>query len=80
MADEARVIQQLAAAEITRRLPEFDPRDLTILYGVMVDKAQLLSGQATERVETLTSVLDDHEKAQLHDVLRRAIAERMAST
>jgi hypothetical protein len=76
LADEARVIQQLAAEAIRVRLPEFEPRDLTILYGVMTDKGQLLSGAATERVETLTSGMDDHEKAQLHALLQRAIAER----
>jgi len=36
---------------ISRRMDEFEPRDLTILFGVMVDKAQLLSGGATARTE-----------------------------
>lgn len=36
---------------ISQRLDEFEPRDLTVLFGVMVDKAQLLSGGATGRIE-----------------------------
>lgn len=79
LASEAHVMAQLALAQIKTKLSDYEPRDLNVLYGIMVDKAQLLAGQATERVETLTSALNDHEKAQLHDVLRRAIAEAEAS-
>ncbi len=38
--------------EIKRRLPEFEPRDLSTLLGILVDKAQLVTGQATSRTET----------------------------
>ena len=38
--------------EIRRRLPEFEPRDLSTLYGILIDKAQLVSGHATSRTET----------------------------
>ena len=78
LAAEAHIMAQLALAQIKTKLPDYEPRDLNVLYGIMVDKAQLLSGNATERVETLTSGMDDHEKAQLHEVLRRVIAEREA--
>jgi hypothetical protein len=71
LADEARVLQQLAAQAIRARLPEFEPRDLTILYGVVADKAQLLSGAATTRTEhrDLTEKLSDHEKDALADAI-----------
>ena len=78
LSSEAHVMAQLALAQIKAKLPEYEPRDLNVLYGIMVDKAQLLSGNATERIETLTSGMDAHEKAQLHEVLRKAIAEREA--
>jgi hypothetical protein len=74
MATIVHLAQTRIVAEI--KAGNFQPHDLVILLGVATDKAQLLSGQATERVETLTSGMDDHEKAQLHEVLRRAIAER----
>jgi hypothetical protein len=76
MATIVHLAQTRIVAEI--EAGNFQPHDLVILLGVATDKAQLLSGQATERVETLTSGMDDHEKAQLHEVLRRAIAEREA--
>ena len=71
LADEARVLQQLAAAQIRARISEFEPRDLTILYGVVADKAQLLSGAATQRTEhrDLTANLSDHEKDALADAI-----------
>lgn len=77
LADEAKVLQQLAAAQIKARIAEFEPRDLTVLYGVMTDKAQLLSGQATMRTEnrTLTEGMDDHEREALRKLLDEALAE-----
>ena len=71
LADEAKVLQQLAAEAIRQRLPEFEPRDLTILYGVVADKAQLLSGAPTQRTEhrDLTANLSDHEKDALTDAI-----------
>ena len=78
LADEARVLQQLAAEAIRARLPEFEPRDLTILYGVVADKAQLLSGEPTQRTEhrDLTEILPDHEKEALADAIDAWIKER----
>lgn len=71
LAAEAQVMAQLALAQIRRRLPEYEPRDLNVLYGIMVDKSQLLTGQATTRAETraLTDGMDDHERAALRAVL-----------
>lgn len=74
--EDALVLAQLAAAEIRRKLPTFEPRDLTILFGVMIDKAQLLAGQATARTETrtLTDSLDDHEREALRKIIDEALA------
>jgi hypothetical protein len=75
LAEQAHLLVQLAAEAIQRRLPEFEPRDLTILYGVMMDKKLLLTGQATARTETriLTAALDDHEKQALRDAIDRIL-------
>ena len=80
MAAGMTTLAHLAAARIVERLPEFEPRDLVILLGVAIDKAQLLSGQATERTETvaLTDGMDDHERAQLRAILDDALTEAPA--
>lgn len=79
LAEGSRIIAHLALDEIMRRLPEFEPRDLTVLYGVMVDKAQLLSGAATSRHEvSLTEGWDDHERVALRDAIRAELARREA--
>lgn len=63
-----RVLERISAT-----LDQFEPRDLTILFGVMVDKAQLLSGAATARTESrdITGTLSD---ADLIAALREAEA------
>lgn len=80
LADESKALAHKALGEIQRRLGEFEPRDLTVLYGVLTDKAQLLSGQATGRTETrtLTDGLDDHEREALRAVIDKALAEAVA--
>lgn len=75
MAEESAALAHKVLGEITRRLSEFEPRDMTILFGVLVDKSQLLSGKATARTESLTAGMDDHERAKLKEVLLRATAE-----
>ena len=77
LAAESKALAHKTLEAIQRRLPEFEPRDLTILYGVLTDQAQLLSGEATSRSEhrELTDALDDHEKAQLRSILEEALAE-----
>jgi len=54
-----------------------EPRDLIIALGVATDKAQLLTGQATGRLETrdLTDTLDDHEREALRGILDGVLAE-----
>ena len=74
LAEESKALAHRALAEIARRIPEFEPRDLTVLYGVLVDKGQLLAGEATHRTETrdLSAVIPDHEWEILQGVLREA--------
>lgn len=77
MAEESRTLAHRTLGEIARRLPDFEPRDLTVLYGVLVDKGQLLSGGATSRAEhrDITDQWDDHEREALAKVLRDAVEE-----
>jgi hypothetical protein len=58
---------------------EFEPRERIAAAEKATQFMQLLSGGATERVETLTSGMDDHERAQLRTILKAAIAEREAA-
>lgn len=59
------------------RRGELEGRDLIVALGVAIDKAQLLSGEATSRTETrdLTDTLDDHERARLRDILDDALRQ-----
>ena len=77
LAEEARVMAHATLATIQARLAEFDPRDLSVLFGILVDKGQLLSGAATARVETreLTDALNDHERQTLRDAIDAFLKE-----
>lgn len=68
------VLAHLAQAALTKRIEsgEVEPRDLAVIYGIAIDKGQLLAGQATSRTETRTGLLEtlsDHETAQLADAI-----------
>jgi len=52
MVDATALLAHRILGRISATLDQFEPRDLTILFGVMVDKAQLLSGGATSRLES----------------------------
>lgn len=73
MAAGSMVLAHLAADELGKKIRagEVEPRDLATIYGIAIDKGQLLTGAATSRTETraLTEALDDHEKAQLRDAI-----------
>lgn len=79
IAEGSMVLANLAQSELSRKVKagEVEPRDLAVIYGIAIDKAQLLSGAATSRTETksLTDGLDDHERQTLRDVIDRAVAE-----
>jgi hypothetical protein len=61
LADGTHMLAHRALEQIMLKLPDFEPRDLVTLFGVMVDKAQLLSGAATSRTENrdITGSLTD---------------------
>jgi hypothetical protein len=69
LAAEATGMAHKVLVNINQRMAEFEPRDLSILLGILVDKGQLLAGAATARVEArdITGVLDDHETEALRD-------------
>ena len=73
LAEESMSMAHLVLSEIKRRIGEYEARDLSVLYGILTDKGQLLSGHATSRTETrdLTDTLDDAER----EALRNAIDE-----
>ncbi len=77
LAAESMGMAHKVLSEITRRLPEFEPRDLSVLYGILTDKGQLLAGHATARTETrdLTDSLDDHERQNLRDAIDAFLKE-----
>lgn len=79
LAEGSMVLANLAQAELMRKVRsgEVEPRDLAVIFGIAVDKGQLLAGQATNRTEsrTITDGLTDHEKQQLRDGLDRLLAD-----
>src|SRR5450631_665465 len=64
MSEETAALAHRVLGVITGKLGEYEPRDLNTLYGILVDKSQLLTGEATSRSETrdITDTLDDHER------------------
>lgn len=71
-AQAASAMSMLVLSEIKRRLPEFEPRDLSSLYGILTEKGQLLGGEATSRTENLrliTGGLADEERTKLRDFI-----------
>jgi len=79
LAEEMTVIARLATQKLGEAIRDgrLEPRDLILAAGMATDKSQLLSGQATGRVETrdLTATLDDHERAALRGILDGVLAE-----
>ena len=76
-AEESAALTHKVLAIINTKLPDYEPKDLNVLYGILIDKSQLLSGQATSRTESkdITDTLDDHERETLRKVLDEAMAE-----
>ena len=68
-ADAVRAVAALSWAQLAQRVADgkMDDRDLIILAGVAIDKAQLLAGEATSRHETrdVTETLKPEEAAKL---------------
>lgn len=76
MAEETAALAHKVLGVIKDKLPDYEPRDLNTLYGILVDKSQLLTGEATSRTESkdITATLDDHEREALRKVLDEAMA------
>ncbi len=81
LAEESMAMAHTVLGQIKARLNEFEPRDLSVLYGILTDKGQLLSGAATSRTETkdITETLDDHERQALRDLLTGILAEPVSA-
>ena len=76
-AESFRLLALAAANRLASLIPTMDPKDLVVLMGVATDKAQLVSGGATARTESrsLTDGMDDHERARLKEVVKRALVK-----
>ena len=77
MAEETAALAHKVLGVITAKLPDYEPKDLNTLYGILVDKSQLLTGEATSRSEhrDITETLDDHEREALRKVIDEVMAE-----
>lgn len=81
LAEGTQMLAHRALEQIVLRLPDFEPRDLVTLFGVMVDKTQLLSGAATSRTESrdISGTLSDGDLATaLHVAYDLTSARRVA--
>ena len=58
LAEETNTLAHKVLGKIAEKLDQFEPKDLAILYGILTDKGQLLSGQATSRTERRASPKD----------------------
>lgn len=71
LADEVSIVAHLAWARVAELLPTMDARDAEFAAEKATTLLQLLKGDATSRVETVTGGMDDHER----EALRRILAE-----
>ncbi len=78
LAEGSMVLANLAQSELVRKVKagEVEPRDLAVIYGIAIDKGQLLAGHATSRNENRDLTHDDHEAAILRDVVQEELARR----
>lgn len=78
MAAGSMVLAHMAADELGKKIRagEVEPRDLATIYGIAIDKGQLLAGAATSRSETrdVTDTLDDHERENLRNAIDTYLA------
>lgn len=79
LAAESMALAHKALQVIDSKLDSFEPRDLSVLYGILTDKGQLLSGAATSRTEhrELLADFDDHERDAVADWLRELARQRL---
>jgi len=81
LAEAVRTVAHLAWQRVAEGViaGTFEPRDILFAAEKSASLMQLLSGAPTERIENVTAGMDDHERAQLREVLRLAIAEKEAA-
>ena len=79
MAEETAALAHKVLGVITAKLPDYEPKDLNTLYGILVDKSQLLTGEATSRTEhrELLGDFDDHERDAMAEWLRKVALEQL---
>lgn len=75
LAEEMSTLAHLFATKLSERVDELEPRDLVVALGIVTDKAQLLAGGATERLEHRElDEFTDHETRALVEGARRYLA------
>ena len=81
MAEEVTLVARLAWRKVAEGLQAgtFEPRDAIFAAEKATAAMQLLTGQATQRVETVTDGMNDHEKDALRAVLDDAIRAKEAA-
>lgn len=78
MAEEASVLAHKTLEKIKDKLDQFEPKDLAVLFGILTDKGQLLSGGPTSRSEvSVTEGWDDHERMLLKDAIAAELGKRV---
>ena len=63
-----------ALSEMNHARSEASYRDLGVVIGIAIDKLQLLSGQPTERVETIATMLDELGEDEYSAIVEEARA------
>lgn len=76
------VLIHMTQERLRELIPTMEARDLITLAGVATDKAQLLSGQATQRTESreLVDELDDHEREALRKAIDKELETRVVAS
>jgi hypothetical protein len=73
IAEGAQLMAHVALERIAAKMDTFEGKDLITLFGVMVDKAQLLTGGATARMES-RDISGSITDAEVREAVREAQA------
>ena len=81
MAEEVTIVARLAWRKVAEGLQAgtFEPRDAIFAAEKATAAMQLLTGGVTQRVETITEGMNDHERETLRQVLDAAIVAKEAA-
>ena len=79
LVEEIRVVAHLAVKRVAETLPSMEPRDALFAFEKAATILQLVSGEATARVETreLLNDFNDHETEVMQEWLRDQLKERL---